>query len=285
MEQIEQAVSLSLAQKAEIQKLEEICKKQDDIRLSYPLEEDEASYHYLLWKGQDRQLISVLAFVSYDEGTAECIGFTHPQYRGQGYFERLLDQVLEAHEDVDILFPVSGSCKDTLAALQALGAEEESREYQMQRDLMTEAYMPAEIDAQEEIDIQAEIDWQTKINTQTEIDTPAVMCIQEDGKAQISEAEGKRFVFYPWGPGKEAAGELQVIWISDHQVCFHHVEIYPRFQGRGLGTEMIRLLLEDLIREGAKTVVLQVSADNIPALRLYEKTGFRITETLSYYLF
>ena len=32
-------------------------------------------------------------------------------------------------------------------------------------------------------------------------------------------------------------------------------------------------------------MTLQVSSQNVPALELYKKTGFRITETLSYYLY
>mgnify|MGYP005804173691 FL=1 len=39
------------------------------------------------------------------------------------------------------------------------------------------------------------------------------------------------------------------------------------------------------LREESPAVLLQVSGDNAVALRLYEKTGFRITETLSYYLY
>ena len=36
---------------------------------------------------------------------------------------------------------------------------------------------------------------------------------------------------------------------------------------------------------GLNSLTLQVSGKNLPALGLYEKTGFRIAETLSYYLY
>jgi len=38
-------------------------------------------------------------------------------------------------------------------------------------------------------------------------------------------------------------------------------------------------------REGIRRICLQVSGANEPALHLYRKTGFRITEALSYYLY
>ncbi|WP_243134402.1 GNAT family N-acetyltransferase [Enterocloster asparagiformis] len=48
---------------------------------------------------------------------------------------------------------------------------------------------------------------------------------------------------------------------------------------------MIRQLQDLTPAIGISTLTLQVSGDNLPALRLYKKTGFHITETLSYYLY
>ena len=45
------------------------------------------------------------------------------------------------------------------------------------------------------------------------------------------------------------------------------------------------ILVSSLEREGIRRICLQVSGSNEPALHLYRKTGFRITETLSYYLY
>ena len=49
-----------------------------------------------------------------------------------------------------------------------------------------------------------------------------------------------------------------------------------------------RLFNESLFPSGRTrltAVSLQVSGENEPALALYKKTGFRITETLSFYLY
>ena len=47
----------------------------------------------------------------------------------------------------------------------------------------------------------------------------------------------------------------------------------------------VRELLRLAPDMGLSAITLQVSGDNTPAVNLYKKTGFHITETLSYYLY
>lgn len=49
----------------------------------------------------------------------------------------------------------------------------------------------------------------------------------------------------------------------------------PDFIGRGHGSAFLGLLAERLRREGAPTVAIDPSADNLRARRAYEKAGFR----------
>lgn len=67
--------------------------------------------------------------------------------------------------------------------------------------------------------------------------------------------------------------------------CFYlyHVEIRPDMRGRGWGKALLDALLGQLA--AGSRIILQVSSLNAPALALYKKTGFGITETLSYYIF
>lgn len=308
---IEKTELLSPEQKEAVRQLIEVCRAQDDVRLSYPMEPDMAESHYLLWKDQDRQLLSVLAFVPYDETGAECIAFTHPKYRNRGCFSRLLTQVVEDYEDCDILFPVSGECEDTMAALQALGAELESCEHQMQRELDSSTYMEskenkedtayAENTAHVEKTAYAENAARAE-NIASDVGVQAAEKAKlvenaegQCGRKEIENRSGKAagnflkgdvaITFYPWGYDCAAAGMMRTSPVSEHGVCLHHVEIFPEFRGRGMGKQMICLLLERLAECHVRTVILQVSSDNLSALRLYEKTGFQITETLSYYLY
>jgi ribosomal protein S18 acetylase RimI-like enzyme len=48
---------------------------------------------------------------------------------------------------------------------------------------------------------------------------------------------------------------------------------------------MLEKLFALLAAAGIKKVILQVSGGNDSALALYKKAGFRITETLLYYLY
>lgn len=60
--------------------------------------------------------------------------------------------------------------------------------------------------------------------------------------------------------------------------------IYERFRGRGFGYALLRTLFASLQNEGLSSVFLEVSSENLPAVRLYQKLGFRIKERISYYL-
>lgn len=51
--------------------------------------------------------------------------------------------------------------------------------------------------------------------------------------------------------------------------------VVPKMQGRGIGTQVLRMLLERAARE-SKTITLAVVKIN-PARQFYEKFGFRIT--------
>jgi ribosomal-protein-alanine N-acetyltransferase len=48
-------------------------------------------------------------------------------------------------------------------------------------------------------------------------------------------------------------------------------------QGRGLGASLLQALLDEATRRGQRRVLLEVRADNAPAIALYERFGFRRT--------
>lgn len=52
------------------------------------------------------------------------------------------------------------------------------------------------------------------------------------------------------------------------------VAVAPAAQGRGLGERLVRALADEAIRRGCTRLLLEVRADNAPALRLYERLGF-----------
>lgn len=61
---------------------------------------------------------------------------------------------------------------------------------------------------------------------------------------------------------------------TEERIWLAVIEIHPHFQGRGLGTEIIRSLLDRGAAAG-KPVTLRVLRTNPRARSLYERLGFR----------
>ena len=62
--------------------------------------------------------------------------------------------------------------------------------------------------------------------------------------------------------------------IDDETPSFS-ISLYPRFRRQGIGTAMMRALLDELHDAGYARVSLSVQKEN-PALHLYERLGFQI---------
>ncbi len=62
------------------------------------------------------------------------------------------------------------------------------------------------------------------------------------------------------------------------------IAVHPDFRGRGIGKRLMETVLQEFKKLGVKKVYLEVRVNNLPALRLYEKLGFKIVEYIpSYY--
>ena len=59
----------------------------------------------------------------------------------------------------------------------------------------------------------------------------------------------------------------------------------PRLRRQGLAYTFFLSLIPILSAAGFEKLRLQVSGSNEPAMKLYKKTGFHITETLSFYVY
>ena len=55
-----------------------------------------------------------------------------------------------------------------------------------------------------------------------------------------------------------------------------HIDLLPRFQGRGLGRRLLDHLFEGLRAAGADAVHLGVSPENTNAIAFYEHLGFEV---------
>lgn len=74
-----------------------------------------------------------------------------------------------------------------------------------------------------------------------------------------------------------------VMWIPD-EVHLLNLSVAAPLQRRGLGRAILEWLSADAVRRGARGMLLEVRPSNLPALRLYERSGFeRIGVRRRYY--
>jgi len=61
------------------------------------------------------------------------------------------------------------------------------------------------------------------------------------------------------------------------------IAVDKKFRGMGIGNKLLDRVLEELKKAHAKRIFLEVSKDNIAAINLYEKKGFKIRRLLRNY--
>lgn len=72
--------------------------------------------------------------------------------------------------------------------------------------------------------------------------------------------------------------------VAGSQADVQTVAVSPDAQGRGLGTLLLDALVVEASRQGARSLLLEVRADNPAAIALYQRAGFeRIAVRRRYY--
>jgi aminoglycoside 6'-N-acetyltransferase len=125
--------------------------------------------------------------------------------------------------------------------------------------------------------------------------------LQPDDVVQVAEIQSQPGVLRWWGPPDEAElrrqaegraeekafaieseGELVglIQYYEENEPDFRHAGIdlflTERHQGSGLGPDAVRALAHHLIEDrGHHRLVIDPTADNVAAIRAYEKVGFR----------
>jgi GNAT superfamily N-acetyltransferase len=73
------------------------------------------------------------------------------------------------------------------------------------------------------------------------------------------------------------------IWETEHQIRIVDIAVLPEFRGKGIGTKILTELIQKSEHSG-KNLSIHVEYFN-PALRLYERLGFKKTDDTGVYLF
>src|SRR5687767_9984600 len=68
-------------------------------------------------------------------------------------------------------------------------------------------------------------------------------------------------------------------WLVVDEIHINNVAVRPQFRGKGIGTALMRHVLAEAGRLGARRATLEVRASNQDARRLYERLGFSVAAT------
>lgn len=75
--------------------------------------------------------------------------------------------------------------------------------------------------------------------------------------------------------------DKKVVGYCLYQQVFEQGEIFrigthPDYQRQGIAAQLLEVLFEVLKRQGVESLLLEVRADNLPAIGLYERYGFTV---------
>lgn len=99
--------------------------------------------------------------------------------------------------------------------------------------------------------------------------------VPDDGFPWSDEPDATRLTIEVDG---EVAGLIQFAEELEPRYRHASIDVFldPAFHGRGLGTEAVRRVVRHLVDErGHHRVTIDPAADNVAAIRAYEKAGFR----------
>lgn len=248
------------------------CRQAEGLTLSFPLEEFTSVYLLYEEGAQTPELSAAFGLILPEADTsprseqesepshtfaeyAEGFALTHPSRRQRGYFSALLSAAEPEFEDYDLLFLTDHQSAGALETLKALEAEPISDEYRMEYPL---TLVP---------------------KTEAESDDPLFLReYREEAQTQLYE------FFYSSDQAQPCIARCRTKCFGT-EVCFYDFMVEETVRRQGLGKKALLQMLLLLHDRQYTRVYLHVSGDNLPAVSLYQKTGFRICETLSLFLY
>ncbi len=126
----------------------------------------------------------------------------------------------------------------------------------------------------------------------SEIDSHVFPCLgEQEGCRHLMREIANRKDFVPsatWlavrsgdlGVRGEACGTVQGLLVSPREGAIQNLGVHPDCRDVGLGGLLLRAALEGFRSVGCRYAQLEVTVQNTAAIRLYQRFGFTISETL-----
>lgn len=105
-----------------------------------------------------------------------------------------------------------------------------------------------------------------------------VMCFPDPWSKEdmIYELEGNPRAFYIVAElGEHVVGYAGLWWIGD-EGHITNVAVMPGFRNRRIAQGIMEVMIDFTVKEGVSHHTLEVRKSNEPAIRLYEKLGFKV---------
>lgn len=105
----------------------------------------------------------------------------------------------------------------------------------------------------------------------------------EEGNLFIAKDNGKIAGSIILNHHPEAAYNQAEWGIEAHDediIVIHTLVVHPRYIGKGVGSLLMDFTYRYALQQAMKAIRLDVSVNNLPAIKLYEKHGYRYVETI-----
>lgn len=268
----------------EIRKVEAICKDFDGLNgtifldTSFNFNKDIKSI-FLMY--EDSKLVSLISMFMPTRHEAEISAYTLPEYRNKGYFKKMFQKAvneLEKYGVEDILMVCESQSKFGRKIVKKLDAKYDFTEYFLKyvgilnQSLGNYKYLSRLCTPGIE-DLETIIDVSKHAFNDTYEDAKGMIqdTFKSEDRLQYATVFEKKFV----GIGS--------VCFDGNQISIYGLGILPEYQGRGLGKELLLLILNDLAKNNYKNITIEVNGENEKAFELYKNNGFQVEISYNYY--
>lgn len=200
---------------------------------------------YMMYDGS--KLVSFLSVFLADNTECEIYGYTLPDYRQKGCFKRLYKDAvrkLKAAGYKDIICVCEPECQSGKAVLEKMGMNLLRTEHLMSYDMSPVGDTKGRL----------------------ELD-------------RYTEDDAEVFATYI---GEDVIGTCNVEFTRSHAVIYGF-HVYDEYRGNGYGSEMLLLVLKQLLEEGVTKILLHVNGANTVAHTMYSHHSFVTEEQIDYW--
>ncbi len=230
---------------------------------------------------QDGILVSFISMFIPTPAEAEISAYTLPEYRRRGFFKALLQEAareIKKYNIPELLFVCEPQSKAGMAAVKELNAELDFTEYFLK-------YSGISGDTEQCNFSGIKLEKADK----EDIDSLVSLCCEifddsyEVARSMISKtlATDCRLQYKAILEDK-LIGMLSVGMEND-EACIFGFGVSPKYQGRGFGKEILKLMVNDLRNQGLENITIEVDSSNENAFKLYKKSGFAVEAAFGYY--